>query len=158
MAASIGTPHPNPRWSRSLEPGPRASAECRWFLWGALADRAAPDQVQLAALLATEILSIVVRHGRDLSGGIWVTATLVERGLFVLVREQGLGFSVGQHVGAETDLWGLMLVAKLSSRWGVERLTTGTYIWFELEYPSKATHRKGTDNGGSTLAPFCQRL
>ena len=45
-----------------------------------------------------------------------MTATLVERGLFVLVREQGLGFSVGQHVGAGTDLWGLMLVAKLSSR------------------------------------------
>ena len=145
MAASIGIPHPNPRWSRSLEPGPRTSAECRWFLWEALADRAAADQVQLAALLATEILSIVVRHGRDLSGGIWVTATLVERGLFVLVREQGLGFSVGQHVA--TDLWGLMLVAKLSSRWGVERLTTGTYIWFELEYPSKATHRKGQITG-----------
>lgn len=142
MAASVGIPHPNPRWSRSLEPGPQASAECRWFLWEALADRAAPDQVQLAALLATEILSIVVRQGRDLSGGIRVTATVVEGRLFVLVREQGLGFSVGLQVGAGTDLWGLMLVAKLSSRWGVERLTTGTYVWFELEDPSKATHRK----------------
>jgi hypothetical protein len=40
-----------------------------------------------------------------------------------------------------------MLVAKLSSRSGVERLTTGTYIWFELENPFKATHRKGQKTG-----------
>ena len=135
--AVVGIPHPSPRWSRSLEPGPHASAEGRWFLWESLADRASPDQVQLAALLTTEILSVVARQGRDLSGGISVTASVVEGRLFVLVREQGLGFSVGQQMGARTDVWGMMLVAKLSSRWGVERLTTGTYIWFELEDPSK---------------------
>jgi hypothetical protein len=83
-----------------------------------------------------------------------VTATLVEGGLFVLVREQSLGFSVGQHIGAGADLWGLMLVAKLSSRWGVERLTTGTYIWFELEDPSKAHFTEGERPGhGSRASP-----
>jgi hypothetical protein len=61
-----------------------------------------------------------------------LTASVDGGRLLVVIRDRGWGFNVGEQSDAREDVWGLMLVAKLSSRWGVERSTAGTYVWFEV--------------------------
>jgi anti-sigma regulatory factor (Ser/Thr protein kinase) len=126
-----GIRNPNPRWSTDLTPGASASREARWFLWQTLADRPL-EQVQLAALLTTEVISIATRHSVVRSQRpIRVTASVDSGRVKVAVRDRGWGFRIGEHSDARDDIWGLMLLAKLSSRWGVDRLAAGTYIWFD---------------------------
>jgi anti-sigma regulatory factor (Ser/Thr protein kinase) len=127
-----GIRNPNPRWSTDLTPGTSASREARWFLWQTLADRP-PEQVQLAALLTTEVISIATRHGVNPSRRpIRLTASVEGGRVIVAVRDRGWGFRIGEQSDARDDVWGLMLLAKLSCRWGVDRLAAGTYIWFEV--------------------------
>lgn len=131
MGSNAGTRHP--RRSQDLPPGPPAAGEARRFLREALGDQLSPEQVQLAALLTTEIVSIAVRHRLyELAKPLKVTVSVDDNELLVVIRDQEWGFNIGQESEARDDIWGLMLVAKLSSRWGVERSAGGTYVWFEL--------------------------
>jgi anti-sigma regulatory factor (Ser/Thr protein kinase) len=131
MASNAGYQGP-PRYIY-LAAGPRTSAEARWFLREALEDRQPPEQVQLAALLATEIISFTARHRRDESEKrIRVTTGFDGSRLQVAVRDRGSRFALGAATDVREDIWGLMLVERLSSRWGMERSAAGTHVWFEL--------------------------
>jgi anti-sigma regulatory factor (Ser/Thr protein kinase) len=85
-------------------------------------------------LLVTELVSNSVRHARARS--VSVRAVVTGSGVWFEVSDEGPGFEPGGAVreGArnEESGWGLYLVDRLASRWGVDRQGGATRVWFEL--------------------------
>ena len=88
-------------------------------------------------LLVTELVTNAVRHAgagperplqvQLLHGPGWVV---------VAVADEGPGFTwhPSPSAGNESGGWGLFLVDQIADRWGVECTTSGTCVWFEIEY------------------------
>lgn len=91
------------------------------------------DQVGLAQLLASELATNAVRHGRGASFGVEVVAH--DGDATVRVHDDG-PLSPQHRVPSEEDLrrggWGLDLVDRLSREWGVELEQDGKVVWFTL--------------------------
>jgi anti-sigma regulatory factor (Ser/Thr protein kinase) len=98
-----------------------------WFA-GKLSD----DELYTATLLASELVTNAVRHGR---GKITLRALLDDARLLVDVTDEGsVAEPVPRRRGMEDPSGGgrgLMIVAAESSRWGIEKGTA--HVWFELE-------------------------
>ncbi|MFF5159300.1 SpoIIE family protein phosphatase [Streptomyces sp. NPDC000348] len=116
--------------SRRFPPAPKSVAEARRFVRAALGD-AAPDLVDTAQLLVSELVTNVVLHART---EVEVTARVDDGTVRVRVGDRrpdhGLvphGFPPCAGTGQ-----GLPLVAGLSSRRGVETGDRGKTVWFEL--------------------------
>ena len=98
-----------------------------------------PRQLEDARLLASELVTNAVIHGR---GPVGLTALLDENRLMIEVVDQGDGFEREvreqglQAVGGN----GLNIVDALASRWGIH--AGSSHVWFELERPGP---RLGTD-------------
>jgi hypothetical protein len=119
--------------SIDLAAGPRAWKQARSFLEEAIGDRRPPEQVQLAALLTTEILSMAARFTvHTFAKPIRVTTSAAGDRLRVTVRDREASLSLAMTSDANEDVWGLLVIQKMSARWGTERSLVGTYIWFEL--------------------------
>jgi len=88
-----------------------------------------PDLDHVVSLLATELVSNSVLHVG--AGAITLEASLREGFARVEVRDSGLGFD--PEVRHETPGFGLRLVDKLASSWGVERERAGTTVWFMVD-------------------------
>lgn len=91
------------------------------------------DQVRLAQLLASEVATNAVRHGRGPTFGFEVAAAAGE----VTVRVHDDDPRSPQHrVPSEDDPqqggWGLDLVDRLSREWGIELERDGKVVWFTL--------------------------
>jgi anti-sigma regulatory factor (Ser/Thr protein kinase) len=86
-----------------------------------------PDLDHTVSLLTTELLANAIKH----AGGAEVrfAATLAPGYARVEVLDSGPGFEPDAASGKG---FGLRLVDKLSSRWGVER-GRGTLVWFEVD-------------------------
>ena len=112
---------------------PRAA---RRLLEEAFAPALSRSEMDTARLLATELVTNAVLHGR---GAIGFRAELSERRLLVEVADQGSGFERSDSGrGVEPGRgWGLALVASASSRWGI-RDAPGTRVWFELDRPHRS--------------------
>jgi anti-sigma regulatory factor (Ser/Thr protein kinase) len=89
-------------------------------------------ELEAARLLASELVSNAVRHGR---GQITLQADLDENRLLVEVIDEGGGLerALREHDFTGVSGWGLRLVDSQSSRWGAHEGTT--HVWFELERP-----------------------
>ncbi len=97
-----------------------------------IAARVAPDRLRDLRLLVSELVTNAVRH----AGGDVVRLIVAHRGgvLRVEVHDPGNGFDLEQ---APTDPlrasgWGLVLVAELADRWGVDQ-SPRTRVWFEMD-------------------------
>jgi hypothetical protein len=124
--------HGPPR-SIYLAASPRAWKQVRSFLKDAIGHRQAPEQVELAALLTTEILSMAARFTvHTFEKPIRVTSSAAEDRLRVTVRDRESSLALAMASDADQDVWGLLVIEKMSARWGTERSLMGTYIWFEL--------------------------
>jgi anti-sigma regulatory factor (Ser/Thr protein kinase) len=124
-----GSGPPAPRsWSRTLRAGPTTVAEARWFLREALSDQDASVNMDDAALLATEVASNAIRYGKE---PIEMSISLYGEGLRVSVFDRGPGFDP-QDEAIRTGGWGVNLIERLSSDWGVDRTDEGTEVWFRL--------------------------
>jgi len=89
-----------------------------------------PDLDHTVSLLASEIVTNSIRHaGTD--GDIRVEAVLTEGFARVEVIDRGPGFD--PDVRHTVQGFGLRLVDKLASRWGVDRGDTETRVWFEVD-------------------------
>lgn len=111
---------------------PRAVAEARDFVAGAVDAEGCTDLARTAALLSSELASNAVMHG-DTAFAVRVTA--VGDGVRVEVDDEGGGEPVDLQVDADADRGrGLMIVASMSRRWGVDhhRDGVGKTVWFEL--------------------------
>jgi anti-sigma regulatory factor (Ser/Thr protein kinase) len=91
-----------------------------------------------AVLLTSELVTNAVRHaGLDEQDEIEVKVSVDTRVLRVTVRDPGPGFDPEAVVRRRSDDggWGLDLLRRLSSRWGVDRGSAGTDVWFEIDLP-----------------------
>lgn len=91
---------------------------------------------QTVVLLVSEIVSNAVRHsGGDAASPIVLAATVAADAVRVSVSDGGEGFTPRPRDPEQLgDGYGLYLLEKAASSWGVED-EEGTTVWFELVRP-----------------------
>ena len=118
----------------ALERNVQAPAIARAAISGLCEDlRLGGSLRQTLVLLISEVVSNAVLHssGPD-DAPITVTAMVTADAFRVSVTDAGDGFTPGQRDPARVEGgYGLFLVAKAASRWGVEA-SSPTTVWFEL--------------------------
>jgi anti-sigma regulatory factor (Ser/Thr protein kinase) len=93
-------------------------------------------ELQIAALLTSELVSNSVKHsGTAPAGVVDLDVALDRRLLRVEVRDDGPGFEPRPRAPGSPDeaQWGLHLVAGFADRWGVAPQGTDNTVWFELD-------------------------
>jgi signal transduction histidine kinase len=91
-----------------------------------------PELMQVIVLLASELVSNAVKHAKaELIG---IRFEVLPRSVRVEVADAGPGF---EHVPLVHDPdgvggWGLRLVDKMSTRWGIAA-KPGAHVWFEID-------------------------
>jgi len=92
-----------------------------------------PDLDHTVSLLTSELVSNAVRHAGGLvpNERIVFHAQLGDDHVRVEVADHGPGFD--PEVRHETPGFGLRLIDKLASRWGVEQSSRGCRVWFEVD-------------------------
>jgi anti-sigma regulatory factor (Ser/Thr protein kinase) len=114
-----------------LRPDPRSPAEARRTL-DVLRTSIDDPVVDDAALLVSEVIANSVQHaGLDPSDEIEVRIRGTRSMLHVDVTDPGPGFQPDARPTESDGGWGLRLVDRLSTRWGVENGET-TRVWFDL--------------------------
>jgi anti-sigma regulatory factor (Ser/Thr protein kinase) len=115
-----------------LSGGPEAASRARRAVSELRGDLDAP-LLESMRLLVTELVANSVRHaaGREVTLSALVTASSV----WVEVSDAGPGFTPAERVRGQDEAsgWGLFLVDRLASRWGVARKGSHTRVWFELK-------------------------
>jgi anti-sigma regulatory factor (Ser/Thr protein kinase) len=127
-----------------LRPDANSPAEARRSL-EALRPRLDDLLLDDAVLLVSEIVSNSVRHASlDETDAIEVRIRGSRSKLRVDVVDPGPGFDPERTRSSEREGgWGLRLLDRLATRWGVER-NDGTRVWFELTSPVSADSSSGT--------------
>jgi anti-sigma regulatory factor (Ser/Thr protein kinase) len=118
--------------SLRLNPGPEAVPAARKALDGltGLLERPIWEDLRL---LVTEVVTNGVRHGSE-RGPMTVDVVLGDQKVRVEVSDQGRGFTPPEAPMPRQDGtggWGLQLVDRVASRWGV-KVDGTTCVWFEL--------------------------
>jgi anti-sigma regulatory factor (Ser/Thr protein kinase) len=85
------------------------------------------------SLLTSEVVGNAVRHAGPLSptSKIVFHARMSDDHVRVEVADHGPGFD--PEIRHDTSGFGLRLIDKLASRWGVERTARGCRVWFEVD-------------------------
>jgi anti-sigma regulatory factor (Ser/Thr protein kinase) len=100
----------------------------------ALQDRGlSADLDHTVALLTSELVSNAVRHSgaHNPAERIVFHARLSEDHVRVEVADHGPGFD--PEIRHDAAGFGLRLIDKLATRWGVERTRRGCRVWFEVD-------------------------
>jgi anti-sigma regulatory factor (Ser/Thr protein kinase) len=112
----------------ALDPVPEAVRAARHALSGRLDE----DLGHTVALLTSEVVGNAVRHAGDHGDGqIVFFARLSDDHVHVEVADHGPGFD--PEVRHRTPGFGLRLVDKLATGWGVERTGRGCRVWFDVD-------------------------
>ena len=133
-----------PELKLRLRPDENSPAEARRSL-EALRPGLSDLLVDDAVLLVSEVVSNSVRHGSlDDTDAIEVRIRGSRSKLRVDVSDPGPGFDPDRVRPREDDGgWGLHLLDRLATRWGVERNDV-TRVWFELNDPVSPDRASGT--------------
>ena len=84
-------------------------------------------------LLVSELVTNSVRHVAGSTEPVELAVRIGARAIRVEVRDGGAGFEPGKPEPRGADGgFGLFLVERMASRWGVE-IKDGTRVWFELD-------------------------
>jgi hypothetical protein len=118
----------------TLPGGPLAPGSARRELALALDGRLSERGVADALIVLSELVTNAIRHGgaRTPAEDVAVHAALLPTGLRIEVSDPGPGFEPGGHGPRADGGYGLHLLDRLASRWGV----TGAHpvtVWIELE-------------------------
>ena len=132
MAMSTLEPPVSTELTLRLNPGPEAIPAARNALDGldGLLERTVWEDLRL---LVTELVTNGVRHSSE-RGPVTVAVELGETTVRVEVSDCGRGFSPPSAPMPRDDGsggWGLQLVDRVASGWGV-KVQDGTCVWFEL--------------------------
>jgi serine phosphatase RsbU (regulator of sigma subunit) len=137
-------------FSRRLPATPAAAAEGR----GAVDELigAVPDpMLESIRLLVSELVTNAVRHARiGPDDTIELRAAVMPGSLRVEVRDRGPGFEArpSPPTSERESGWGLVLVDRMSDRWGVERGDAGSCVWFEVDLPGPQNWTPASAGGG----------
>jgi len=120
--------------SRSFRARPPSVGEARRYLAALMeGSRAAPDAVTCLSEVATNAL-LHTRSGRR-AGWFTVTVQRTPAAWRIAVRDAGGPWKPG-HAGDGPGHRGLLIVAGLTARWGIEgNARTGRAVWFEISDP-----------------------
>ena len=120
------------RFEKELQRNREAPRIARRSLVDWIGSALAPEGLDDAKLLTSELVSNAVLHGR---GKIVLRAQLDDDSVLVEVIDEGKGFERGVRRQEFDDLHGrgLAIVDAQASRWGIHEGTT--HVWFELERP-----------------------
>jgi len=109
------------------------------------------DVLHDVSLLVSELVTNSVRHARFDEGEAIEVSVIVDDVVRVEVHDPGPGFDLPAFEPAhplESAGWGLLLVERLTDRWGVDR-SNGTSVWFEIGlrtvYPGEGPGRSSHD-------------
>jgi anti-sigma regulatory factor (Ser/Thr protein kinase) len=118
----------------SLPAGPAAVAEARSQVAAAIHSWDIPVDVDVAVLLTSELVTNAIRH--EAGTTIMLTVTCICGQLRVDVHDTAWCMPVIMDAPADAEAGrGLMLVASLSTDWGVHRTRTGKAVYFTLAVP-----------------------
>ena len=117
----------------SLPAAPSAAPAARTEITSRLSQRIARGALEDVRLLLTELITNALRHaGVGPGDEIGVKAEVSEGSVRIEVHDPGRDGPVKMRTpGAQTGGYGLFLVERLTSEWGVER-RDGTTVWAEL--------------------------
>jgi two-component sensor histidine kinase len=101
-----------------------------------------PDIDHTVNLLTSEIVTNSVRHC-TVPADIRLEASLEDGYAHVAVVDHGAGFD--PEIRHEANGFGLRLVDKLASRWGVDCGEHGTRVWFEVDRRRRRFDRERGD-------------
>lgn len=120
------------RLSAEFRPSAEAPGAARRRLDGWLPAALSEPARATLCLLVSELVTNAIRHCPAREAPVRLEATLGAGHVRVEVRDRGAGFVPGrlEPQGADGG-YGLLLVDRLASRWGVEA-ADGTAVWFEL--------------------------
>jgi anti-sigma regulatory factor (Ser/Thr protein kinase) len=129
-----------------LAPTPAAPAEARAAVSAWLGEqRSAELLMEVAPLLVSELVTNSIRHASIATGEHLRLNGQMDKAILRLeMWDGGTGGTVARRArerGDEVGGFGLELVARLSSAWGVERNGVGTTVWLEL--PTAVAGRRG---------------
>jgi anti-sigma regulatory factor (Ser/Thr protein kinase) len=117
------------RFDRALQTPALARHELEGWLPEALAE-SVRDELRL---LVSELVTNSIRHVSDSAHPVELAVRIGARAIRVEVRDGGPGFVPGRPEPRGADGgFGLFLVERLASRWGVDT-RGGTRVWFELD-------------------------
>lgn len=118
----------------SLPSGADAGARARVHVLDDLAEALSPSKVAAAQLMASELVTNAVQHAGLFEGDlIGLDIHVDPRRVYVSVVDGGPGIGPEQgHTGNDPGGWGLVLVDRISDRWGVQRNHPHS-VWFEID-------------------------
>lgn len=128
-AGAAGEPRQEQRFDLVLDRSPRAARAARSFVREVLSVAAVPD-LDVALLVSTELISNALEHGR---GEMSMTLTVGGEQVRIAVHDEEPNGPVLRHVApASGNGRGLLIVERLSGRWGVDRRAGGKTVWADL--------------------------
>jgi anti-sigma regulatory factor (Ser/Thr protein kinase) len=115
----------------SLGSGPEAAAEARRAI-GKLRADLDPPLMETLRLLVTELVTNSVRH--TAADSLTLRVAVGKAAVLTEVADTGPGFDPEcvQQAGDDNTGWGLFLVERLASSWGVKHDGSSKRVWFEL--------------------------
>jgi serine phosphatase RsbU (regulator of sigma subunit)/PAS domain-containing protein/anti-sigma regulatory factor (Ser/Thr protein kinase) len=124
----------DPLLELSLPGGPSAPQEARRALAAALGGRLSEEVEGDALIVVSELVTNAIRHGgaRSADDAVGVHAALREEVLRLEVTDPGPGFEPGGHGPRPDGGYGLHLLDRLATRWGVTGGVPVT-VWVELD-------------------------
>ena len=121
------------RVATSLPPNDLSAAQGRRFVRAALHANTVPEIVDTAVLLASELITNAVLHGRS-----EVELTVEITGVAVKVSAADMNSRMPVLQSADElalDGRGIAIINLLASSWGVVTTEAGKTVWFCLELP-----------------------
>ncbi len=88
-------------------------------------------------LLVSELVTNAVRHaGAGPERPVQVQLLHGPCCVVVAVTDEGPGFTLRPNpsTGSESGGWGLSRIDQIADRWGVDYTTSGSRVWFKIEY------------------------
>src|SRR5207247_2428172 len=128
-----------PTVTRRLEPTARAPAAARRAL-DSLVAAIGEDALDRLQLLVTELVTNSLKHGSlDAGDEIELEVYLNGGSLYAEVHDNGVGFTPRPPNldPVRASGWGLWLLEKLTTRWGIDN-HAGTTAWFEMPLAAAA--------------------
>jgi signal transduction histidine kinase len=115
----------------SLGSGPESAAEARRAIAGLRADLD-PPLLETLRLLVTELVTNSVRH--TAAESLTLKVAVGKAAVLTEVTDTGPGFDPDcvERAGDDDTGWGLFLVQRLASNWGVKHDGASKRVWFEL--------------------------